>query len=255
LYPGRNPCIFITIAIHITRKIDLGLAKNELKGMIYLNAVIFDLELVKRFRKGQLSEIVEIGACKVNLDTKQCFDQLQIYMLPKSGVISESTRKFIHMSKEDVEEAIPFEQGIKQFADWLGEDYYLCSWGRDDKIHIVDQCVRNHISLDWFQNYNDIQKPIGKLMGAQKNSQIGLKNALKELGIEVTGKLHRGIDDAINTSELLIQFLDQIELQTNTLTKEEMTQKRLPKRPRKKSLKKLAGPSSSNTIDRNKHKE
>jgi inhibitor of KinA sporulation pathway (predicted exonuclease) len=213
--------------------------------MVDLIAVIFDLELVKRFRKGQLSEIVEIGACKVDLETKQLLDQIQIYMLPKSGVITESTRKFIHMRKEDVEGALSFEKGIQQFADWLGDQYYLCSWGRDDKIHLVDQCVRNQLSLDWFKNYNDIQKPIGKLLGAAKNNQMGLKNALKELAIEPTGKLHRGIDDAINTAELLIKFLDQIELQENTLTEEEKTQKRLPK----KRQRKINQPKHANSVN------
>lgn len=187
-------------------------------------AVVYDLELVKRFRKGQLSEIVEIGACKVDLKRNKMVDQLQIYTLPKSGYISKSTRKFIKMTKEDMEKAIPFREGIHQFAEWLGDgEYYLCSWGKDDKIHMIDQCFRNKIDLNWFQNYNDIQPQIGKaLHQSTSGQQLGLKNALHMADIEPVGKAHRGIDDTINTAKLLIKYQDKVELHKNQFSIQEL---------------------------------
>lgn len=187
-----------------------------------LTAVIFDLELMKRFKKGQLSEIVEIGACKVDLENKQIIDQIQIYVKPKSGYISKTTRKFINMAKEDMKKAIPFPDAIRLFSNWLGSDYFLCSWGKDDKHHIINQCARSRISLDWFINYNDIQKPIGKFISTENQNQIGLKNALDLTDIEVSGKAHRGIDDAINTAQLFLKFIDQITLQKNSVSKNEI---------------------------------
>ncbi|WP_052144714.1 3'-5' exonuclease [Halalkalibacter okhensis] len=184
--------------------------------------IIFDLELIKRFRKGQPSEIVEIGACKVHLDKKEIIDEFQLYILPKRGHITKSTRKFIKMKEEDVSKAIPFEEAIQQFANWLGEDYYLCSWGKNDKAHFINQAAQNKLNLHWLKNYNDIQKPIGKLITADSNNQIGLKNALKIAGIDPTGKAHRGIDDAINTAELFIKFSDRIVLEKNTLSEKEI---------------------------------
>jgi sporulation inhibitor KapD len=182
-----------------------------------LNAVVFDLELVKRFKKGQLSEIVEIGACKVDLKSNRIVDQMQIYVHPKKGYISKSTRNFINMKKEDMKKAIPYRNAIQQFSHWLGEDYYLCSWGKDDRLHLINQCIRNKMNLDWLKNYNDIQKPIGRILKPTLKNQLGLKEALEITGINPVGIAHRGIDDAINTAELLIRFADQIELQRNTL--------------------------------------
>lgn len=189
-----------------------------------MNAVVFDLELVKRFRKGQLSEIVEIGACKVDLAAKAITDQFQIYISPKSGYVSKSTRKFIKMKKEDVANAVPFSEGVEQFSKWLGEHYYLCSWGKDDRVHFINQCIRNRIKLDWFKNYNDIQQQLGKLLTPHVRNQLGLKNALDLAGIEATGLAHRGIDDAINTAELLIKYLDQVNLQKNILSEQDIAQ-------------------------------
>jgi inhibitor of KinA sporulation pathway (predicted exonuclease) len=192
-----------------------------------LNAIVFDLELVKRFRKGQLSEIVEIGACKVDLKSVTIIDQFQIYTLPKSGYLSKSTRKFIKIKKEDIKNAVPFHIGIEQFTSWLGTNYFLCSWGKDDKAHIINQCVRNRIQLDWFKNYNDIQKQIGHLLSTDDNNQMGLKNALNLAEIEPIGKAHRGIDDAINTAQLLMKFIDQLTLNFNSVSKTEISRQRI----------------------------
>jgi inhibitor of KinA sporulation pathway (predicted exonuclease) len=197
-----------------------------------VDAVVYDLELVKRFPKGQPSEIVEIGACRVNLETKAVTDTFQIYIAPGSGYITKSTRAFIKMKKEDVKKAVPFHDGIRQFAYWMGDNVYLCSWGKDDKLHLINQCVRNKLSLDWFKNYNDIQQQIGRLLTGQK-PQLGLKNALTLTGIEPVGKAHRGIDDAINTALLLLHFADKITLETNVLTAKDMEQQKKPRtRPR-----------------------
>ncbi|GAE36929.1 3'-5' exonuclease [Halalkalibacter akibai] len=186
-------------------------------------AVIFDLELMKRFRKGQPSEIVEIGACKVDLGTKKIIDQLQVYILPSKGHISKSTRKLIKMKEEDVEKAVSYQTGIELFKDWLGDEpYYLCSWGKDDRAHFINQSVRNKLDLTWLKNYNDIQRPIGKLLSQDINNQLGLKNALEIAGIELLGKAHRGIDDALNTASLFIKFIDDIPLEENSLSDKEI---------------------------------
>ncbi|WP_274365293.1 3'-5' exonuclease [Paenibacillus thermotolerans] len=200
-----------------------------------MNAVVFDLELVKRFKKGQLSEIVEIGACKVDLLERKIIDHIQIYICPKRGYISKSTRKFINMAEEDLDKAVPFEEGIERFKDWLGEDYYLCSWGKDDKVHLVNECVRNHLKLDWIKNYNDIQHSIGKLLSSNTKNQLGLKNALKLAGFEFSGIAHRGIDDAVNTAMLLIAYADRIKLSRNQIAQDAAAQKkthRSKRRPR-----------------------
>jgi inhibitor of KinA sporulation pathway (predicted exonuclease) len=192
------------------------------KGWFILIAVVFDLELIKRFRKGQRSEIVEIGACKVDLGSKEITDTFQLYIAPQSGYVSKSTRKFIHMSKEDLKTAVSFVTGIQRFAQWTRDANYLCSWGKDDRFHVLNECVRKNIKLGWFRNYNDLQQQIGKLLNTQSKNQIGLKTALELTGIESLGKAHRGIDDAINTAQLLLQFVDQIKLQQNKVTNQEL---------------------------------
>jgi inhibitor of KinA sporulation pathway (predicted exonuclease) len=204
-----------------------------------VNAVVFDLELIKRFRKGQPSEIVEIGACKVDLNSRQIIDQFQIYISPRKGYIAKSTRNFINMSKKDMQSAVPFREGIRQFVEWLGSDYYLCSWGKDDRIHLIDECIRKKVGLGWLRNYNDIQQQIGALLREDNRNQLGLQNALELAHIEPTGLAHRGIDDAINTARLLIHLLDRIKLQRNEVTDKEIAQFKLRLQRKRQERKKL----------------
>ena len=204
-----------------------------------MNAVVFDLELIKRFRKGQPSEIVEIGACKVDLDSRQIIDHFQIYISPRKGYIAKSTRNFINMSKKDMESAVPFREGIRQFVEWLGDDYYLCSWGKDDRIHLIDECIRKKVGLSWLRNYNDIQQQIGALLREDNRNQLGLKNALELAHIEPTGLAHRGIDDAINTARLMIHLLDRIQLQRNEVTDKEIARFKLRLQRRRQERKQM----------------
>lgn len=100
--------------------------------------------------------------------------------------------------------------------------------------------MRNKISLSWLKNYNNIQGQIGKLLTAETKNQLGLKNALNLAGISPIGLAHRGIDDALNTAELLIKFADQIKLENNTFSVDEEAQlqtKRSQKRHKKENRK------------------
>lgn len=205
-----------------------------------MHAVVFDLELVKRFRKGQPSEIVEIGACKIDMSTREITDQFQIYISPRKGYIAKSTRSFINMSKKDMQSAVPLRIGIKQFTAWLGEHYYLCSWGKDDRIHLIDECLRKRIPLSWLRNYNDIQKKIGAILREDNKNQLGLQHALELAGLEPIGLAHRGIDDAVNTARLLIKLLDQIDLQTNEVTDKEIAKYKLRIYRRRQAARKKA---------------
>jgi sporulation inhibitor KapD len=181
-------------------------------------AVIFDLEATFTTRKGQIPEIVEIGAVKVNLSLPSApiREVFHCYTLPEiRGTIGISTRKFIGLKEEDLEKMVPIKAGLKEFISWMGEEYYLCSWGNDDKRLLIEHCNRLLLSKRWIRNYNDIQYPISRILAGR--NQIKLKDALTLSGIEQEGRLHSALTDAIHTAKLFIAYRDQIRLHKNTL--------------------------------------
>ncbi len=183
-----------------------------------MHAVIFDLETTFITRKGQIPEIVEIGACKIDVTMARppAREVFQCYTFPEiRGTIGKSTRKFIGLKEEDMDKFIPFKEGLKEFISWIGKDYYLCSWGNDDKRILIEHCNRFLMSKRWIRNYNDIQNPISQILAGRR--QIKLKDALALSGIEQEGRLHSALTDAINTAKLFVTFKNQINLQKNKI--------------------------------------
>lgn len=181
--------------------------------MLYI--IVYDLETTYSYKKGQVPEIVEIGAVKVDADNRQIIDQFQCYVFPKiRGRFDNRTRNFIGMKEEDERDALSFPQAADRLTEWLGDEYYFCAWGPDDKRYLVEHCVRYGVPLTWLRNTNNIQTPISQLLGPQK--QMGLSKALELTQLAKEGRFHSAIDDAVNTARLLIHYLDQITLETNS---------------------------------------
>lgn len=182
--------------------------------MIPLQIIIYDLETTYTYQKGQIPEVVEIGAVKIDPDLRQIVDSFQCYVFPEiRGRFDKRTRSFIGMSVEEVENAISFQQSIHALLEWMGDDYYFCAWGPDDKRILLEHCIRFGMSYDWLKNTNNVQTGISKLLGP--NNQMGLSKALDIANIKVEGRLHSAIVDAINTAKLFLLYFDQVPLETN----------------------------------------
>lgn len=183
-----------------------------------MQIIVFDLETTMTFKRDTIPEIIEIGACKVNTDKRQVnVDTFQRYTFPQiQQRITERTRKFIGLNKEAMPEFIPFTEAFAAFLQWIGEDddYYLCTWGRDDKKLMIEHCARFGLSLQWLRNYNDIQPAISMMIAERK--QMSLKDAIDAAGIVQEGRLHSALVDAIHTAQLLIKYNRIVPLKKNT---------------------------------------
>lgn len=179
-------------------------------------AVIFDVETTYVTVKGEIPEIVEIGACKVNLNAydpgetgKDCF---QCYTFPEiKGSFGKKTLKFIGLKEEDLGQVVPFREGYDRFMEWIGSELvYFCSWGVDDRKILLEHCKRFDLPQSWLNHYHDIQRPISQLL--VKRNQMKLKDAIEQAGIEKEGRLHSALVDAINTTKLFVRYYDQLNL-------------------------------------------
>ncbi|WP_134683787.1 3'-5' exonuclease [Brevibacillus migulae] len=183
-----------------------------------MQIIVFDLETTLTYQKDTVPEIIEIGACKIDTKEQQVnVDTFQRYTFPHiQQRITERTRKFIGLRKEDMPEFIPFRKAFAEFLEWIGtdEDYYLCTWGRDDKKLMIEHCARFGLPLSWLRNYNDIQPVISTTIA--ERTQISLKDAIDAAGIVQEGRLHSALVDAIHTAHVLIKFNRIVHLEKNT---------------------------------------
>ncbi|RUS48617.1 3'-5' exonuclease [Cohnella sp. AR92] len=186
--------------------------------------IVYDLEMTVRRKKGQVAEIIEIGAAKVKVleGVPTIVDTFQTFVRPVVvPQLSEDTTSFTGITQDDVAGASTLRDAIRGFVEWIGpEEYYLCAWGPDDHRQLVQECREQKIETGWILNHNNLQKMLSKTFKLEKHQQMGLKNALEMLEIPFVGSHHRAMDDAVNTAQILVKLFDQLQFRRNKLSEE-----------------------------------
>ncbi|MCL6457275.1 MAG: exonuclease domain-containing protein [Gorillibacterium sp.] len=184
--------------------------------MVY---IVYDLEMTVCRKKTHISEIIELGAAKVaERDGRvEIIDTFQSFVQPlKTPIISKGTIDFTGITQENISKAEKFNLVLARFLSWIGdEDYYLCSWGPDDKLQFIRECRSHQISMEWIRNHNNLQKQLTTIRKQEKHQQMGLKAALEWLDIPFSGSHHRAMDDAVNTAKIFVHLAEEMKLERN----------------------------------------
>lgn len=189
-----------------------------------MSIIVYDLEMTVRRKKGQIAEIIEIGAAKVGLvdGAPGIAETFQSFVKPSVvPLLTADTTEFTGITQDDVNGAGTLAEVVREFVEWIGpEEYFLCAWGPDDQRQLVQECRQQRISTDWIVNHNNLQKMLSKLYKFEKHQQMGLKPALEMLEIPFSGAHHRAMDDAINTARILVKLYDRLQFRRNKLSDE-----------------------------------
>lgn len=188
--------------------------------------IVFDLEFTVLRSQKHTAETIEIGAIELQSDEHgelSMTDLYHTYVQPsRSPQISKLTTEFTGVTQSDVDNAPLFKGAIENFKAWLGEEYYLCSWGPDDKYQLVRECRDKKMDLGWIRNYNDIQLSYTRLNGADIGQRMGLKKSLKAENLPFVGKQHNALDDAFNTAKLFKRYFPKLILERNNAAEESL---------------------------------
>ena len=189
--------------------------------MLKLSYIVYDLEMKVRRKKGQIAEIIEIGAVKVVNENgvPRAASTFQSFVRPViDPKLSPDTTSFTGIHQQDVDNAGTLPEVIREFLDWIGPDeYFLCAWGPDDLRQLLQECRMHRIPTDWIINHNNLQRMLSKVFKLEKHQQLGLKNALEMLNIPFSGSHHRALDDAMNTAQILIRLFNNLEFKRNRI--------------------------------------
>lgn len=178
--------------------------------------VVFDLEATCWDETESIdrakSEIIEIGAVRIDKETAQVLNTFQIFVKPTvNRKLSDYCKNLTKITQEDVDSACEFSMAMDSFTKWLSPtDEYILSWGYYDKNQIEREA--------------DTKSYTGEILNILKKSHINMKNqfahiyntrqcgmtkALKKLNLELQGTHHRGIDDALNMARIYEQMKDK----------------------------------------------
>jgi len=182
-----------------------------------ISYIIFDLEATcwDQWDKSQ-NETIEIGAVKINYHG-EILSEFNAFIRPiRYPKLSQFCINLTGIQQDEIDKAAYFSEVIEAFKSWIGvdrQDYCLCSWGYYDRIQFESDCKLHGISSEWVSKHISLkhQYPIFKNL----KRAIGMKNALIEEGMKLTGAHHRGIDDARNIAKIFLKYLNKWNFEDN----------------------------------------
>jgi inhibitor of KinA sporulation pathway (predicted exonuclease) len=175
--------------------------------------IVYDLEMTNR-----LSEIIEIGAIRMKVINGELvlLDTFQSFVQPKMDKLNTRITNLTGITKKDLISAPSYTEAIDSFRAWIGlEDYYLCSWGPEDKWALITDSTFHQTDIEWIINHNDLQFHFSMLHDSEKGFRYGLSRALQAVELSYVGSKHRALDDAINTAKILQKIFNNVEFTMN----------------------------------------
>lgn len=175
-----------------------------------MNYIVFDLEATCWEKRGtQPNETIEIGAVKVS-DRGEVIGEFEAFVKPLlHPQLSDFCQQLTTIRQEDVDGAAHFPAVIRDFREWLGEAYVLCSWGYYDKKQFRADCELSGIDAKWTVPHISIKHQYAAIK--QLRRPVGMGRALKMEQLPLTGTHHRGIDDARNIAKIFLKYLDRFD--------------------------------------------
>ncbi|MCQ2523044.1 MAG: exonuclease domain-containing protein [Lachnospiraceae bacterium] len=148
-------------------------------------------------------EIIEIGAVKLNSD-RVMIDEFSELIKPQVyKTMHYVTGKLIHLKMQELSFERPFDEVVKNFLDWCGEDYVFCTWGPLDLFELQRNMA--HYNIEAFSDrplaFYDVQK-LFALEYDEDKKRRALESAVDFLEIDKDIPFHRAFSDAYYTAKV-----------------------------------------------------
>lgn len=146
------------------------------------------------------SEIIEIGAVRVDGRTLAPIGELQAFVRPiVHPRLTAFCTRLTTIRQADVDAARPFPEVASELAAF-GAGALFCSWGNYDRDQLARDAARHRTALPLPGPHLNLKAEFARVRGGRPQ---GMRGALARVGLAIAGTHHRGIDDARNIARLL----------------------------------------------------
>ena len=170
--------------------------------------------------RGFFSEIIEIGAVKINGETLEITDRVQQFVKPHFyPKQANDGLSFSMISEKDMESAIEFSEMIEIIKTlYTPQKTYFAAWGNADYNVLNEGCKRHSLINPVLEDdYLDIAFAYKTIM--EDTYTTGLRNAAEEQQINTGGLWHTAYDDAATAGKILIKMIENEWLTMDTMDK------------------------------------
>jgi inhibitor of KinA sporulation pathway (predicted exonuclease) len=181
-------------------------SKNKLDKIVVVDLEATCWEPRDSRPEGMRSDIIEIGACFLDLQTGKVSQKTSYMVKPASSTISEFCTELTTITQEQVNKGIPFENACNKLAKEFGSrNRVWASWGDYDRKHFERDCQFYNAGYPFGPRHVNAKTLFSMVHGLKK--ELGLTRALKYSNLEFKGTQHRGDDDAFNIARVLWKTL------------------------------------------------
>lgn len=176
--------------------------------------VIMDLEWNNSYNKITqkfMNEIIEIGAVKLDEQLNQVGTFSELIRPVISKKLRSRIKNLTNISNEEVRTGRPFNEIIKEFEDWVGDDAVVMSWGDTDLRTLLSnfKWFLKKDKVSFIKKYADLQLYCQCFINMENIQQAGLSYAADCLQIDSEKyPHHRALDDSVLSAECFKKVYD-----------------------------------------------
>ncbi len=173
--------------------------------------IVFDIERNFRpYKSEDPSEIVDIGAVKIEIGTMKIIEEFSELVKP-SARLTRHTTKLTGITKKDLMGVEKFPQIIEKFIQFIGEGSIFVSWGKEDYRFLSHDCTLYGVECPSIEKENriDLQKFVFQAYEELFEHTPSLQFAVEQLALTWEGKQHRALADAENTANILLKVYSE----------------------------------------------
>jgi inhibitor of KinA sporulation pathway (predicted exonuclease) len=154
---------------------------------------------------GEVSEIIEIGLCVVDVLAWQRVQRRGFLVRPQRSRVSEFCTRLTTLTPEQVEGGVTFAQACEALREELDAARRpWASWGEYDRRQFTAQCEQEGVPYPFGEMHVNLRMRFKEALGLARRP--GMDAAMRLRGLELEGTHHRGEDDAWNIGALAIEL-------------------------------------------------
>jgi len=158
---------------------------------------------------GQMSEIIEIGLCLVNVAALERAERRSILVRPARSTVSSHCTLLTTLTQTDVDAGVPLAEACRVLVDeYESRQRLFASYGDYDAQQFERNCAAFGIPYPFGPTHLNVKNLAAVAYGWSR--EVGMSEALKRTGLPLEGTHHRGGDDAWNIAGLLCHLLRRI---------------------------------------------
>jgi inhibitor of KinA sporulation pathway (predicted exonuclease) len=156
--------------------------------------------------QGQISEIIEIGICLVDVRALERRERRTIMVKPGHSQISPFCTQLTSITPDMVANAPPLADAIRVIEqDYAPFDRLFAAWGDYDRGQFMRNCELYGIAYPFGPTFLNVKNLFAMALGLPREE--GVDDACARVGIPFEGTHHRGGDDAWNIAALFCWLL------------------------------------------------